>query len=134
MTAGDFILVEVQEEKEKRFKELQNARIVSFLNGKYDFEEGEVLLGLENFYDVSSTLNVGETHKWSELETKITIFGYLNSIDCEVISKRLSNIPLTSIKMKYHSCFFLDKCKVKDPLKVCSKLHCEVWNSIKNTI
>ena len=131
--AADFMWVEVEEEKEKHFKELQNARIVSFLNGSYEFEEGEVLLGLEHFQDVSSTMNVGAKHKWTELETKITIFGYLNSIDCKVISNLLPGIPLTSIKIKYHNCLFLDKGK-KNSLKICSELHREVWSSIKNTI
>ena len=134
MTAADFMMMEIQEEQERNFKALQNARVVDFLKGNYEFEEGEVLLGLEHIQDACSSVQIGTKHKWTELETIITVLGYLNNVDTGVLSNRLPDIPLKSIGMKYKNCLFLDKGKTKGSLEHCSALHREVWDRLKNTI
>ena len=134
MTAADFMMMEIQEEQERHFKALERGRVVDFLKGNYEFEEGEVLLGLEKIKDTHVNVQIGTKHKWTELENIITVFGYLNNIDPTLLSNRLPDIPLKSIKMKYSNCLFLDKGKVKGSLENCSALHREVWDSIKNMI
>ena len=130
MTAADFMLMEIQEEQERHFKLLERARIVEFLKGNYEFEEGEVLLGLERIQDTPANVQFGTKHKWTELENLIAVLGYLNNIDPALLTNKLPDIPLKSIKMKYSNCLFLDKGKVKGSLENCSALHREVWNSI----
>ena len=142
MTAADFMLMELQEEQDRVFNVLDNERLAFFLRGEYELEEGEVLPGLEYVPNMPIPVHTPVhipiqkkiKHKWTEVETRFTTLGYLNNVDPKVISKVLPNIPLKSIKMKYQNCLFLDKGNIHRSLCNYSKLHYEVWNSIKNAI
>jgi hypothetical protein len=144
MTAMDFMLMELQELQASVLNVLDNERLELFLRDEYELEEGEVLPGLEYVPNMPIPVHTPGPihihiqkkikHKWTEVETRFTTLGYLNNVDPKVISKVLPNIPLNSIKMKYQNCLFLDKGDIHSSLCNYSKLHYEVWNSIKNTI
>ena len=77
--------------------------------------------------------NLEETdkHIWTEDETKIFCKMYIDSKTPEEIYTKLSNIKLSSIKMKYSNCLYLDKGDVKGSLVNVSKLHSKIWQEIK---
>ena len=47
ITAADFILAELDDDEKNRVRRLQIERARLFLAGRYELEEGEILIGLE---------------------------------------------------------------------------------------
>jgi hypothetical protein len=73
-------------------------------------------------------------HVWTEEETKIFCQLYIENKTYQEIATKLPNVKLSSIKMKYSNCIYLDKGNVNGSLNSVSKLHSKVWHEIKKTI
>ena len=58
MTAADFMMMEIQEEQERHFKALEDARIAAFIRGEYEFEEGEILSEVEECDTMDKALDL----------------------------------------------------------------------------
>jgi len=84
-------------------------------------------LNMENDKNIEET----EKHNWTEDETKIICKMYIENKTPDEIHTKLSNIKLSSIKMKYNNCLYLDKGDVNGSLKNVSKLHSKIWQEIK---
>ena len=76
----------------------------------------------------------GNKHVWTEEETKTICQLYIENKTYQEIATKLPNVKLSSIKMKYSNCVYLDKGNVKGSLDNVSKLHSKVWQEIKKTI
>jgi len=72
-----------------------------------------------------------EKHNWTKNETKIICKMYIDNKTPKEIYTKLSNIKLSSIKIKYSNCLYLDKGKVNGSLVNVSKLHSKIWQEIK---
>jgi hypothetical protein len=47
LTAADFMRMEIEDDEKNRIRRLHIERARQFLAGKYELEEGEILVGLE---------------------------------------------------------------------------------------
>ncbi len=71
-----------------------------------------------------------EKYKWNEYDTKIICLCYLlkpNNPEYALIM--LPHIKLSSIKMKYHNCKFLQN-ENQNGLSNVSKLHRTIWDML----
>jgi len=74
----------------------------------------------------------GNKHVWTEEETKTICQLYIENKTYQEIATKLPNVKLSSIKMKYSNCVYLDKGNGSS--NNVSKLHSKVWHEIKKTI
>ena len=70
-------------------------------------------------------------YTWTKNDNIICSICYLQNktyIQTHLLSPHIS---LNSINMKYKNCMYLDKGKINGSLENCSKLHKEIWISVK---
>ena len=70
-------------------------------------------------------------HIWSREETSLVTRAYLDGKSIQQAHHLVPDIKLTSVKMKYANCLYLDKGPVQTALKNFSKMHADVWNELK---
>ena len=70
-------------------------------------------------------------HKWTREETIIVTVGYLQKNDAIDTQRLVPSISVGSVRMKYSNCKYLDKGAVSGSLKNASRMHKEVWNSMR---
>jgi hypothetical protein len=88
------------------------------------------------WYELINRLNVDkseEKHDWTEEETRIICEMYKNNKTIDETKEKLPQLKLTSIKMKYSNCIYLDKGEIKGSLKGVSKMHEKIWNELNET-
>lgn len=70
-------------------------------------------------------------HIWSKDETTLVTRAYLEGKTVEEAHLLVPNIKLSSLKMKYANCLYLDKGPVRLALKNYSKIHKDIWDELK---
>ena len=79
-------------------------------------------------------MNYSNKHIWSKSETVAVTRCYLDGKTIQQAHLLVPDIKLTSLKMKYANCLYLDKGSVPLALKNCSKMHKDVWEELKGAL
>ena len=75
-----------------------------------------------------------DKHIWTKEETIIMCKMYKDKKTPKEIKEKLPKIKLSSIKMKYSNCLFLEKGNVKGSLNSISIMHKNIWSSLSELI
>ena len=67
---------------------------------------------------------------WSEDDNEIVCKNYLEGVDCATTAEILPHLRLSSIKMKYKNCLYLQYGNVNGSLANASKMHRKIWNKL----
>jgi hypothetical protein len=73
-------------------------------------------------------------HIWSKDETVAVTRCYLNGKSIQEAHLLVPNIKLSSLKMKYANCLYLDKGAGPLALKNYCKMHKDVWDELKDAL
>lgn len=78
--------------------------------------------------------NTQPKHAWSREETTLVTRAYLEGKSTQQAHHLVPDIKLSSVKMKYANCLYLDKGPVHLALKNYSKMHKDVWDELKSAL
>lgn len=71
---------------------------------------------------------------WSREETALVTRAYMEGQTMQAAHHLVPDMKLTSVKMKYANCLYLDKGQVPLALKSFTKMHKDVWDELKGAL